>query len=245
MTFDCSNDVSLAIRMTKSSIILTIILFCGGAFAQPYKTVKAYKPYKWMFGLHWSAVEDDGEKLSGMFDITNNWSEILPYPSRLTVDRYFNLGWSAEAALSYAKYKPENQFNDSTHAEGINVSFDASARYSFYNFYAPKARWVEPYVIMGVGYTYRDGLAEQHVPTVNLGAGVNFWVHKQVGLQFASRAKLGVWPGFWDEVSEANYFQHSVGILYRTKDKKNFVTSRKKQHTWTKKNYKFKRKGGH
>ena len=197
-----------------------------------------------MFGLHWSAVEDDGQKINGMFSPSSNWSKITVYPSRFTLDRYFNYGWSIEGALSYNEYRRGNLVNDSTNVAGINFSFDVSAVYRFYQLYAPRHRWIDPYFIMGVGYTYRDSTSTMHVPSVNLGGGLNFWFHKQVGLQLASRAKLGVWPGFWDESSDANYFQHTLGIVYRTKHKKPYLSSQKKQHKWTKKNYKFKRKGG-
>ena len=231
--------------MTKRFLIAFTLITSTLSIAQPYKTVKVYKPYKWMFGLSWNAAEDDGHKFDGLFDINNNWSTLHPFPTRFTVDRYFNYGWSVEGALSYASYTEETRVNDTTGIAGMNLSFDASAKYSFYNLYAPGSRWIEPYLIAGVGYTYRDNSDFEHVPTLNVGGGLNLWFFrtKQVGIQLASRAKLSGYPFFWD--SHANYIQYSAGILYRTKSTRRNQPSKKKRHKWTKKTQKFKRKGGH
>src|SRR5690606_30546500 len=87
-----SIDLSLAqeMRILASIILLSTTFF---SWAQPYKTIKPYKPYKWMFGVHMSVIEDDGNKLGNPFDIQNTW-HYLPYPSRITVDCYINYGWS-------------------------------------------------------------------------------------------------------------------------------------------------------
>lgn len=228
--------------MRSITFLLFIITLSFSGLSQPYKTVKVYKPYKWMIGVHMSVIEDDGEKLGNPFDVSNTW-HYLPYPTRLTVDRYFNYGWSIEGAASYNQYQETLRVNDTTGIEGSNFSFDISGKYSFYNLYAPRHRWIEPYLTFGVGYTYRDALNVEHVPTVNLGGGLNIWVLKQWGLQLTSRAKLSAYPFFWE--SDASYSQHTAGIVYRTKPSRPYTPNRKKQHKWTHKNTKFKRKGGH
>lgn len=195
-----------------------------------------------MIGVHMSVVEDDGDKLGNPFDVQNTWN-YLPYPSRITVDRYLNYGWSLEGALSYNQYLKSVRVDDTTGITGTNFSFDICAKYSFYNLYAPRARWIEPYLNFGVGYTYRDALKEEHIPSVILGGGLNIWIHKQVGLQIASRAKLAAYPFFWD--SHASYFQHTAGIVFRTKDTKVNKQNKSKQHKWTRKSVRYKRKGGH
>ena len=125
-----------------------------------------------MIGVHWTAVDDDGNKFGNLFDVSNSWN-IKPFPTRFTLDRYFVYGWSVEMAASYAAYTPEKLVNDSTGREGINLSIDFNAKYSFYNLYAPSARWIDPFILAGVGFTYRTGTADPYVPTVNLGGGIN------------------------------------------------------------------------
>ncbi len=221
---------------------IALIFISSALYAQPYKTIKVYKPYKWMFCVHMSVVEDDGNKLGNPLDIQNTW-HYLQYPSRITVDRYFNYGWSMEGAISYNAYLKELRVDDTTGISGTNFSFDLTGKYSFYNLYAPRARWIEPYLNFGVGYTYRNALQEQHIPSVVLGGGLNIWVLKQVGIQISSRAKLAAYPFFWD--SHASYFQHSAGLVFRTKDSRVNRQDRSKHHKWTRQTTKYKRKGGH
>lgn len=230
--------------MVRFSLILLISFVSLQAHAQPYKTIKPFKPYKWMFGLHWYGLEDDGNKFSGMFDVNRSWN-IKPFPTMLTVDRYFVYGWSAEASLAYGQYTTNKLVNDTTGVSGMNLSFDINGKYSFYNQYAPRARWIDPYLVAGIGFTYRTGTADPYVPTVNLGGGINFWVVNWMGVRLSSTAKLGVYPGFWD--THNNYMQFNAGIVFRTPDNAAYKNpNRKKQHKWTKKQpKKYKKKGGH
>jgi hypothetical protein len=229
--------------MLKTLILSTIIFIAFGAGAQPYKTIKPYKPYKWMIGVHWTAIDDDGNKFGNLFDVANSWN-IKPYPTRFTLDRYFVYGWSVEMALSYGQYTTNKIVNDSTGRSGINLSADFNAKYSFYNLYAPNARWIDPYVVAGIGFTYRTGTADMYVPTVNLGGGVNFWFSSLFGIQLSSYAKFAVYPKFWD--TKSNYLQHNIGIVLRTPDNPQFKQTNSKQHKWTKKQpKKYKKKGGH
>jgi hypothetical protein len=230
--------------MLKRLFLIIIVFVSTSALAQPYKTIKPYKPYKWMFGLHWSAIDDDGSKFGNNFDFNNSWN-IKPFPTRFTLDRYFVYGWSAEMALTYGEYSPSKIVNDSTGREGINLSIDFNGKYSFYNNYAPRMRWFDPYFIGGVGFTYRTGTADMYVPTVNLGGGINFWFVNWMGIRISSNAKFAVYPKVWD--TKSNYFQHNAGIVFRTPDKTSYrYPNNKKQHKWTKQRQrKFKKKGGH
>lgn len=130
--------------MTRNLLFIICFLSSFGAFAQPYKTVRVYKPYKWMLSADWSAIDDDGSKFTKVFDFNNSWN-VKPFPTRLTLDRYFIYGWSAEGALSYAEYTTSKLVNDSTGISGMNFSFDLAGKYSFYQLYAPSARWIDPY----------------------------------------------------------------------------------------------------
>ena len=231
--------------MLKYLFIATLIFISFGAYAQPYKTIKPYKPYKWMVGLHLIAVDDDGNKFGNLFDVNSSWN-IKPFPTRFTLDRYFVYGWSIEMAVSYAAYTPDILVNDSTGREGINLSIDFNAKYSFYNLYAPRARWIEPYLIAGVGFTYRTGTADPYVPTVNLGGGINLWIVNWFGVQLSSTAKFAVYTKVWD--TKSNYLQHNAGLVFRTLDNaKQKNKNSRKQHKWTNKQPKKikRRKGGH
>ena len=198
--------------------ILVLVVFVQTASAQPYRTIGVHKPYKWMFGVSWAAIDDNGSKFTKLFDVKNSWN-LLPYPSSLTVDRYFKYGWSMEFGATYSKYKLGKLINDSTNFQGTFFNFDASAKYSFSQLYAPRAQWLDPFLTAGIGYTYRQEGAATHAPTVNLGGGVNFWLYKGIGIRLQSSAKLGVYPGFWD--TPENYLQHTAGLVFKVGAGKN------------------------
>lgn len=197
-----------------------------------------------MFGVHWNVVEDDGNKFGGLFDVSNSWN-VLPYPTKITADKYFKYGWSLEMAASYNKYERDKTINDSTGIEATFFAFDVNGKYSFYTKYFPRAKWIDPYFTFGVGYTYRNANVAEHTPTVNLGAGINFW-YRRIGLQIHSNAKFGVYPGFWDMDNHENYLQHSIGLVYRITDpvQTNGYFGKKK-YGWAKKSKRYKKRGGH
>lgn len=230
--------------MKKTLALTFFLLVFGKAFAQPYKTLKVYRPYKWMIGLGWSALDDNGNKFGQVFDINNSWNAV-PYPSTISLDRYFTYGWSIEGVATYSKYKEGNLINDSTNFSGTYFGFDVNGKYSFYQLYAPSLRWIDPFVTFGAGYTYRENAGtDVHVPAVNLGGGVNFWFTKNIGLQVRSQAKLGVFPEFWN--TKSNYLHHSAGLVirYGRNSKHRNGEFGKRKNKWVHGKKKFRQKGG-
>ena len=232
-------------KLSLHIFALIILGFSNVALAQPYKTIQGYKPYKWMFGIHWNVVEDDGSKFSGLFDTKNAWN-MMVLPTKFTADKYFDYGWSLEMAAAYNRFEDSKTINDTTRLTSHFLSFDINGKYSLYPSYNPRARWIDPYFTFGIGYTYRDNAnVSAHSPSVNLGGGLNFWI-KNWGLQFASQAKLNVWPGIWDANNHESYLHHSVGVVYRTTAP---VHTNgyfgKKKYGWAKKNQRYKKKKGH
>ena len=216
------------------------IFFCSTVlFAQPWKTVKIFKPYKWMIGVNWSAIDDNGHPIERIFDLGSSWN-IAPFPSKIFVDRYFRYGWSAEISATYGILKSNRIINDTIGIRSDLYNIDISGKYSFYNAYAPRHRWIDPFFTFGGGYTYRPSAnTAQHAPTVNLGFGLNFWIINNLGIQLHSTGKIGF-------TKHASYFQHSAGIVYRTTDKtrtNGYFGVRKNK--WVHGKNKFKQKGGH
>jgi len=228
-------------KIFLSVIIFTLVI--SRAFAQPYKTIKTYKTYNWMVGISWSAIDDDGRPFNALFNLPN-WNYEM-YPTRLSLDKYFKYGWSLEGVATYTNYLGGKLVNGKLEASGAFFSFDVNGKYSFYNQYAPKARWIDPYFTFGLGYTYRsNAFTENHIPNLNLGFGINFWIAKGFGIQIHSNAKFGVYPRFWN--TNTNYLQHSIGIVYRWGEGsiKN-SPKEKKQYKWTKDKQRHKTKTGH
>lgn len=230
--------------MKKATIFVFLTFILNVAYAQPYKTIKTFKPYNWMIGVSWSVIDDDGHQFDRLFDVNNSWNYLV-YPTKLSVDKYFIYGWSMEASATYNLYTPVKTINDTIGLTSVFACIDVNGKYSFYNQYAPRARWIDPYFTFGVGYTYRSSArVSQHVPNVNLGFGLNFWIYKGFGVQLHSNAKIGVYPGFWD--THTNYLQHSAGLVYRFGEgKRNNGDFSRRKNKWAHGNKRYKQKGGH
>ncbi|MDX2362767.1 MAG: hypothetical protein QNK23_18295 [Crocinitomicaceae bacterium] len=232
--------------MKKFLLLIVALIAFNTAFAQPYKLQKKYAPYKWMIGVSWNVIEDDGNQLGDLFNAAESWN-YLYYPTKITVDRYLKYGWSLEGAATYMKYEAGKRVNDTISLGSTFFAVDVNTRWSFNTLYAPKMRWLEPYVTLGLGYTYRSTAAvSPHVPTLNLGAGFNVWFHKNIGMQVQTSGKLGLWPGFWDSGLHSNYFHHSVGLMLRLHGKnRNSSTFNKRKHKWAHGNRRYKKNTGH
>ena len=230
--------------MKKILFLFAFIFTLSNTYAQPYKTIKTFKPYDWMIGVSWTVIDDDGKQFTGLFDVPNSWN-FLYYPTKLSLDKYFKYGWSMEVSATYESYLPGKLINGHTDVSGLFLAADVNGKYSFYNKYAPKMRWFEPYFTFGVGYTLRTAGTESiHAPTINLGYGMNFWIYKGFGIQLHSNAKIGVLPMIW--TSNTNYLQHSAGLVYRwKKGSRNKGDFDKRRYPWTRKNERYKEKSGH
>ena len=224
--------------MIKKNIFLPLLLLFAGfpSFAQPLSWMGETKPYKWMFGIGWNAVDDDGRPFCQPFDVNQSWNYQY-YPTRLTVDRYLKRGLSVEFAGAYNNYTAGKLVNNSTNLNGLFLSFDLNCKYSFYNLL--RTDWLDPYASLGVGGTYRDAYPTTFQPTLNAALGVNFFFYRGFGLQLQTSGKFGINADFY--TTTANYLQHSVGFVYKmTPSTQQKGQGDKKRYGWTKKKYKYK-----
>lgn len=179
-------------------------------FAQAYKTVNNANPYKLMFGMGWSIWDNDGNP-SGIADFDGMQAEV--FPSRIFADYYFYKGWSAEASLAFVAYNGKKYVNQQANISGLSLSTDLNLKYSFFSLLGKGL--VDPYLIGGVGGTLHpssDTLSPSFFPTLNLGAGINFWFNNAVGLQLQSAGKIGLTSDFF---GKADYLKHSIGLVVR------------------------------
>lgn len=193
-----------------------------------------------MFGLGWNVVDDDGRASSYLLDYKNSWNG-LPYPATLSIDRYIAKGFSADLQGSYNVYKTGKLINGSRTSSGQFAAVDLNAKYSFYRLFEPK-KFFEPYLMLGVGITYREAYAITNMPTANVGVGFNFW-WKNFGVRLQTTGKIGLKGAIYS--SDSDYMQHSVSLLYRTASKaKKDNSFNQRKHKWTNKksNSKFKTK---
>lgn len=217
-----------------SVLLVTMLLLSNFVDAQPFAFTNR-KPYTWMIGISWTAVEDDGRGLCQPFDVNQSWNYEY-FPTRLFVDKYFKYGLSAEFSGAFVTYRAGKLINDSINRSGVFLALDLNCKYSFYPLITPK--WLDPYVSLGIGMTQRTAMPGVSALTGNVGLGVNLFFFRGLGFQFQTSGKFAFTGG---ALAGGNYLQHNVGLVYKfnsgNRGSDNF---NKKRYKWTGKKVKFK-----
>src|SRR5690606_13415914 len=82
----------------------------------------------------------------------DQWN-IVPYPSRINIGRYFRNGLGLEAIAAYNRYKEGYKVDGQINPE-VKDYFSMDARLSYdLNKLVGETGWFDPYVGAGVGYT--------------------------------------------------------------------------------------------
>jgi hypothetical protein len=219
--------------MKRLQIVLCLSLFFLGTQALSAQSGGLkYLWGKWMadlrktpytFGLGWNVVEDSGKPWKGLFAAKRSWA-IPPYPSRLYVEKEYRDGFSFDLSLAYNRYVSGKTINN--HVINGTYSFfsvDANGRYDLNKLYdLNKAIFKEQkifniYAVQGWGYTYRALAPNISVFTCNVGLGINVWAYKNWGVNIQSVGKFGLKAPLIR--TSSNYFQHTIGVIYKFQPK--------------------------
>lgn len=161
----------------------------------------------WILGLGYNAVDDSGNVFDGLFNFGNEWN-ILPYPSRLSIGRYFKSGLGVEAIGAYNTYK-EGKIIDGVVNSTVSNYYSLDARISYdLNKIIGQTEWFDPYVGIGVGYTDANNLGRG---TYNAVVGFRTWFSDKWGLDFNSSGKWAM----SQSNGATNHLQHAVGVVYQ------------------------------
>lgn len=220
--------------MKKSTGFIIGLLFLLPLFSEAQHYIRR-NPYKWMMAVSWNVVEDSGEQLGGAFDVPRTWNYQY-FPSQLSFTKNYWKKWSWEILGSYNKYNEGTRINLNDTTEGMFLSFDAHSHYSFakHDLRRGKIAKFEPFIFAGLGLTYRQNTSYEVTGTINVGAGLNLFFTKSLGLQFRAIGKYGIGTQIWSP--ELNYMHYSAGIVYRALPKKGVQPKNNKpRHKWIKK----------
>ena len=159
----------------------------------------------WMVGLGWNFVNDSGDRLNNITKLNDNLNAVA-FPSRINIGRYFRSGIGLEAIVTYNNYKQGKLIDGVVNPEDKDYfGFDTRISYDL-NKIVGQTGWFDPYVGLGVGYTYANDLSRG---TYNAVIGFRTWFSDRWGLDFSSSGK---WS-FGNEAS--NHVQHAVGVVYQ------------------------------
>lgn len=159
----------------------------------------------WMFGLGFNTVDDSGNAFGKVFDIKDAWNAV-PYPSRLSIGKYFKNGLGVEGIVSYNKYK-KGKIVDNFPLEKEKDYYSIDSRLSYdLNKIMGKTNWFNPYVGIGLGYTQAN---DNPRGTYNAIFGFRTWFSNRLGLDINTSGKWAINSNY------KNHIQHAIGVVYR------------------------------
>ncbi|MDC1364833.1 OmpA family protein [Algibacter sp.] len=164
----------------------------------------------WIVGLGINAVDDSDHTKFRVFDVKDAWNS-RPYPSRVSIGKYFKSGLGLELISAINKYKEGKIVEGVRLTEDIGYfSIDSRLSYDL-NKVIGETGWFDPYVGVGLGYTDANNTPRG---TYNAIFGFRTWLSDRVGLDFNTSGK-------WTMDNDlTNHIQHVVGVVYRFKAEK-------------------------
>ncbi|TXN35994.1 OmpA family protein [Flagellimonas hymeniacidonis] len=165
----------------------------------------------WMVSLGINIVDDSGDEFGNLFDIKDGWHAV-PFPSRISVGRYFDNGLGLEAIGTYNKYKEGKIVDNVVNPADVDY-FGLDFRISYdLNMILGEMGFFDPYIGIGAGYTDANN---QGRGTYNAVLGFRTWFSDHWGLDFNTTGKWAM-----DTENASNHIQHAVGVAYRFDVKK-------------------------
>lgn len=203
------NLKSNKMNISKPLTMLVMAIFSSAlTFAQDIELTKKDSIVQsyWLVSLGANAVDDSGHEFNRLFDFDDAWN-IAPYPSRVSIGRYFRNGIGLEAIGSYNQYKEGKTVDGEIMQEDVDY-FGLDFRVSYdLNMILGDTGFFDPYIGIGAGYTDANNYGGG---TYNAIIGFRTWLSDHWGLDFNSTGKWAM-----DATEATNHIQHAVGVAYR------------------------------
>ncbi|GAA4807870.1 OmpA family protein [Litoribaculum gwangyangense] len=168
----------------------------------------------WIIGLGYHFVDDSGDVFNNLLDFNSSWNAV-PYPSRISIGKYFENGLGVEFIGAYSRYDSGNRI-DKQNLSGVKDFFSADARLSYdLNEILGDTGWFDPYLGTGLGFTNANSKSRV---TANAVVGFRTWFSDKIGLDINASGKWSLSP------NATNYKQYAAGIVYRFGSKKELTT---------------------
>nr|WP_299381491.1 OmpA family protein [Allomuricauda sp.] len=200
-------------KTLRPAVTALAVLFTLALSAQEIQLTKKDSIVKsfWLVSLGTNIVDDSGDEFSKLLDLQDGWNAV-PYPSRVSVGRYFENGVGLEAIASYNVYKEGKIIDNAPISEDVDyLGLDFRLSYDL-NMILGETAFFDPYVGIGVGYTDANN---QGRGTYNAIVGFRTWFSDHWGLDFNSTGKWTM-----NTENSSNHIQHAVGVAYRFNVKK-------------------------
>lgn len=159
----------------------------------------------WIAGLGINIIDDSGDAFNDFTTVKDQWN-MVPYPSRLSIGRYFRSGLGVELIGSLNRYKAGNIIDGVIIPEDIPYwAIDSRLSYDL-NKLVGETGFFDPYLGVGLGITDANNETRG---TYNAVIGFRLWFSDKWGVDLNSSGK-------WRMTTPAsNHIQHAAGVVYR------------------------------
>ncbi|NAS12355.1 OmpA family protein [Poritiphilus flavus] len=192
----------------KNVLAVAILLFFAKSFGQEEIALTAKDSIvksSWMAGLGYTIIDDSGDVFDQLFDADSQWN-MVAFPSRASIGRYFESGIGVEAIAAYSQYKEGKIIDGVVNDTDIDYwSIDTRLSYDL-NKIIGQTAWFDPYVGVGLGYTDANN---QGRGTYNAVVGFRTWLSDNWGIDLNSSGKWSIGD------NATNHIQHAAGVVYQ------------------------------
>lgn len=159
----------------------------------------------WIFNLGFNAVDDSGSEFGNLFAVEERWN-IVPFPSRLAIGKFFDSGLGLQFIGTYNQYQEGKIVDGNIVADNIDyLGLDALVSYDL-NKIIGETGFFDPYIGVGGGYTDANNLGRG---TFNTTVGFKIWFSDRFGIDLNSTGKFAL------NQDATNHIQHGAAVNYR------------------------------
>lgn len=195
-------------KTSRPLIAALLFLFTTNLSAQDVALTKKDSIVQsfWLVSLGINIVDDSGDEFGDLLDLSDGWN-MVPFPSRISVGRYFKNGLGVEAIGTYNRYKEGKIIDNNVNPEDVDyLGLDFRISYDL-NMILGETGFFDPYIGIGAGYTDANN---QGRGTYNAIVGFRTWFSDHWGLDFNSSGKWTM-----NTENSSNHIQHALGVAYR------------------------------
>ncbi|MAQ75788.1 MAG: hypothetical protein CL613_05590 [Aquimarina sp.] len=195
--------------MRNISLCLLITLLTQNLSAQK----KDANP--WVLGIGVNIINDSGEILSGLFNLSENYH--YKNPISASIEKRFALNHGFEVLFSNNTFLTGKRVNGQILTEDRSfMAFDGHYKNYISNLWQNTYRAIyEGYFLIGSGMTI---IEDKNSITGNLGLGINWFLTEQMRLSTQAIGKVGLQA---NQGSASNYIQFNIGLIFRLQDSDN------------------------
>ena len=204
-------------RLYSCYLGFTFILLCGTSqnllaqnSIEQLNAKDSLVSSSWIIGVGINIVDDSGDNGLSLGSIGDSWN-ILPFPSRLSVGKYFDNGLGVEL-IGTANIYRAGKIIDRNVLSQDEPYWAVDSRLSYdLNYLVGETGIFDPYAGVGFGYTHASGLTRS---TLNAAVGFRLWATSTWGIDINA---MGKW--WLDNSANSNHIQYGAGFVVRPKMK--------------------------